>query len=253
MSPRTSSSASTAAWDRSRRAGAARSGSASRRKARERGARRFRSQATTRAARRACRCRAPAARCRRVPPATGTTGKNGKTGQIELVVCNKVTKTTTVNGHKVKKTVQKCTTRLVSGRVKFTIDGDDLGASVSRASVRVRPRETPYEGTRALPARPAPTPADPARALHADPPPTRRQAPNRAPDTDHTPLTATRGWPTHHASATDGPSNALLERATSDSASRLAVIVLKTVAIETAPCRSTHQPARHCRARWFPI
>ena len=60
----------TAAWVRSRRAGAARSGSASRRKARERGARRFRSQATTRAARRACRCRAPAARCRRVPPAT---------------------------------------------------------------------------------------------------------------------------------------------------------------------------------------
>ena len=65
----------------------------------------------------------------------GTNGKNGKNGQIELVVCHKVTTTTTVNGHKVKKTVQKCTTRLVSGPVKFTIDGDDLGASVSRAGI----------------------------------------------------------------------------------------------------------------------
>lgn len=42
---------------------------------------------------------------------------------------------TTKKGHKHKVTVEKCTTRLVSGTVKFAIDGDDLGASVSRAGV----------------------------------------------------------------------------------------------------------------------
>ena len=51
------------------------------------------------------------------------------------MVCNKVTKTVTTHGKKHKTTVQHCTTRLVSGTVKFTIDGDDLGAGVSRAGV----------------------------------------------------------------------------------------------------------------------
>ena len=67
--------------------------------------------------------------------ATGATGPRGPAGRIELVVCNKVTKTVTTSGHKHKVTVQKCTTRLVSGTVKFKIDSGDLGASVSRAHV----------------------------------------------------------------------------------------------------------------------
>ncbi len=66
---------------------------------------------------------------------TGATGPRGPAGKIELVVCHKVTKTTTSGGHKHQTTVQKCTTRLVSGPVKFTIDDGDLAASVSRAGV----------------------------------------------------------------------------------------------------------------------
>lgn len=65
----------------------------------------------------------------------GATGPQGPAGKVELVVCDKVTKTVTTKGHKHKVTVQKCTTRLVSGTVKFVIDSDDLGASVSRAGV----------------------------------------------------------------------------------------------------------------------
>ena len=67
--------------------------------------------------------------------ATGAIGPRGPAGKIELVVCHKVTKTVTANGHKRRVTVQKCTTRLVSGTVKFTIDGGDLRATVSRAGV----------------------------------------------------------------------------------------------------------------------
>jgi len=67
------------------------------------------------------------------PGQNGATGASGPAGQIELVVCNTVKKTTTKNGHKHTTKVQKCSTRLVSGVVKFTIDSDDLGASVSRA------------------------------------------------------------------------------------------------------------------------
>jgi hypothetical protein len=67
--------------------------------------------------------------------ATGKTGPRGPAGQIELVVCQTVTKKTTKHGRKVAVKVKKCTARLVSGPVKFTIDADDLGASVSRAGV----------------------------------------------------------------------------------------------------------------------
>jgi hypothetical protein len=67
--------------------------------------------------------------------ATGPVGPRGPAGKIELVVCNKVTKTVGSGKRKHKVTVQKCTTRLVSGTVKFTIDGDDLGASVGRGGV----------------------------------------------------------------------------------------------------------------------
>ena len=63
----------------------------------------------------------------------GAPGAQGPAGKIELVVCHKTTKTTTTHGKKHTRTVQKCTTRLVSGPVKFVIDSDVLGASVSRA------------------------------------------------------------------------------------------------------------------------
>ncbi len=66
---------------------------------------------------------------------TGATGPQGPAGKIELVVCHKVSKTTTSHGHRHKTTVQRCTTRLVSGTVKFTTDRADLGATVSRAGV----------------------------------------------------------------------------------------------------------------------
>ena len=67
--------------------------------------------------------------------ATGPKGAQGPAGKIELVVCNKVSKTTITHGKKHKTTVQHCRTRLVSGVVKFTIDSDDLAASISRAGI----------------------------------------------------------------------------------------------------------------------
>ncbi len=65
----------------------------------------------------------------------GPTGPQGPAGQIELVMCKAVTKTVTIHGRKHKVTVQKCTTRLVSGTVKFTIGSADLGASVARDGI----------------------------------------------------------------------------------------------------------------------
>jgi hypothetical protein len=44
-----------------------------------------------------------------------------------------VTKTTKKHGHKHTTKVQKCSTRLVSGTVKFMIDSDDLAATLGRA------------------------------------------------------------------------------------------------------------------------
>jgi hypothetical protein len=67
--------------------------------------------------------------------ATGATGPRGPAGQIELVVCHKVTKTVTTSGHTHKVTVQKCTSRLVSGTVRFKTEFRDLRASVSRAHI----------------------------------------------------------------------------------------------------------------------
>lgn len=66
---------------------------------------------------------------------TGPTGAQGPAGKVELVVCKKVAKTTTIHGKKHKTTVQKCATRLVSGVVKFTINSENLGATISRARV----------------------------------------------------------------------------------------------------------------------
>jgi hypothetical protein len=67
--------------------------------------------------------------------ATGSQGPEGPPGQIELVVCKTMKKTVTRHGHKHKVNVQKCTTRLVSGTVKFTAAAGDLRATVARAGV----------------------------------------------------------------------------------------------------------------------
>jgi hypothetical protein len=59
----------------------------------------------------------------------GPQGARGPAGMIELVTCRQVTKK--VNGRTRK--VQKCTGRLVSGTVKFTVSGN--GATVSRNGI----------------------------------------------------------------------------------------------------------------------
>jgi hypothetical protein len=66
---------------------------------------------------------------------TGPTGAQGRAGQIELVVCRTVTKKRTKHGRKIPVKVKKCTTRLVSGKVKFTIASHAVDANVSRAGV----------------------------------------------------------------------------------------------------------------------
>ena len=66
----------------------------------------------------------------------GATGaRAGPSGQIELVVCRTVTKKRTEHGRKIAVKVKKCTTRLVSGKVKFTIASHAVQANVSRAGV----------------------------------------------------------------------------------------------------------------------
>jgi hypothetical protein len=59
--------------------------------------------------------------------AQGAPGPQGPAGQVELVVCK--------SGKIKKKTVQKCTTKLVSGPVKFTTTGVAMSAVLSRGSV----------------------------------------------------------------------------------------------------------------------
>jgi hypothetical protein len=63
--------------------------------------------------------------------ATGATGPRGKSGQIELVTCKVVT--VKVKGKKVKR--NKCTTKLVSGTVKFTTSSVVRRASLTRDGV----------------------------------------------------------------------------------------------------------------------
>jgi hypothetical protein len=53
------------------------------------------------------------------PGATGPQGPRGPAGQIELVLCQAVT--THKEGH-----IKKCSTRLVSGVIRFQLDSDDL-------------------------------------------------------------------------------------------------------------------------------
>jgi hypothetical protein len=65
---------------------------------------------------------------------TGAQGPRGPAGKIELVVCKTEIKTTTKNGHKHTTSVQRCSTRLVSGTVTFTTTGK-IQARVARANL----------------------------------------------------------------------------------------------------------------------
>ncbi len=71
--------------------------------------------------------------------ATGATGPAGAPGKVELVTCRTVTTTVTkkVNGktRRVKAQAQKCTGRLVSGTVQFTVTAADDRATISRGRV----------------------------------------------------------------------------------------------------------------------
>jgi hypothetical protein len=67
----------------------------------------------------------------------GADGKNGANGKVELVTCKTVTVTKKKKvGKKTKKVKvkeQKCTGKLVSGTVKFTITGKTVHATLSRS------------------------------------------------------------------------------------------------------------------------
>jgi hypothetical protein len=66
----------------------------------------------------------------------GPQGARGQAGEVELVTCKTVTVTTTKKVHgkkkKVKRHVQKCVGKLVSGKVKFTVTGKLVKATLSR-------------------------------------------------------------------------------------------------------------------------
>jgi hypothetical protein len=67
--------------------------------------------------------------------ATGPPGPAGPAGKIELVTCKTVTRTVKVHGKKRKGKQQKCTARLVSGPVKFTLRTGSVHATISRGRV----------------------------------------------------------------------------------------------------------------------
>jgi hypothetical protein len=66
----------------------------------------------------------------------GENGANGSNGKIELVTCKKVTVTVKKKVHgktkRVKVKKEKCTGKLVSGPVKFTVTGKAVRATLSR-------------------------------------------------------------------------------------------------------------------------
>jgi hypothetical protein len=66
---------------------------------------------------------------------TGPAGPQGTPGQVELVSCKQVTVTITRKHHKVKVKRQKCSTKLVSGPVKFKTARGSGRASLSRSGV----------------------------------------------------------------------------------------------------------------------
>jgi|GEM_PF-508320 len=63
----------------------------------------------------------------------GARGPAGQNGKVELVTCTTTTKTVTVGGKRKKETVTKCTGRLVSGPVHFSIVGNAAHATLTRA------------------------------------------------------------------------------------------------------------------------
>ena len=66
---------------------------------------------------------------------TGAIGPRGPAGKIELVVCHATVKKVRSHGHTRKTTIEKCSARLVSGTVKFTLHRGGVHASVSRAGI----------------------------------------------------------------------------------------------------------------------
>ena len=64
----------------------------------------------------------------------GPAGHSGANGKIELVTCIKTTKTIKVHGHQRHVSQQDCTTKLVSGPVKFTTSAR-TSATITRAGV----------------------------------------------------------------------------------------------------------------------
>ncbi len=64
--------------------------------------------------------------------AQGPQGKQGKAGEVELVTCKTVTETKKVHRKRKKVKVEKCTGKLVSGKVKFTVTGSIMRATLSR-------------------------------------------------------------------------------------------------------------------------
>jgi hypothetical protein len=69
------------------------------------------------------------------PGQTGQRGPQGPAGQVELVVCRTVTKTVLSHGRKHKVTRQQCSTKLVSGPVKFVTNGGSSSATVARGGI----------------------------------------------------------------------------------------------------------------------
>jgi streptogramin lyase len=69
------------------------------------------------------------------PGPQGQTGPPGPPGKVELVTCTPVTKTVTQHGRKVKVTRQHCTTKLVTGPVKFTAALAAGRATLSRRGI----------------------------------------------------------------------------------------------------------------------
>jgi parallel beta helix pectate lyase-like protein/collagen triple helix repeat protein len=64
---------------------------------------------------------------------TGASGPSGAAGQVELVTCKTITKTTKVRGKRHTVRTQKCTTKLLSGTVKFAGAGDVAHATIARS------------------------------------------------------------------------------------------------------------------------
>ena len=65
--------------------------------------------------------------------APGATGPIGAAGDIELITCKRETKTEKVHGKKRKVTKQVCKGKTVSGKLKFTLSGETIHATLTRA------------------------------------------------------------------------------------------------------------------------